>query len=496
MLDNQASLNTPEWTALLTPQPDHELSKVRQLYLALYEAIASQMLPQGQKIPSSRDLAKQLNVGRNTVIAVYSQLNDEGLISSNGRKGTRITYSAAAQSINARHQSAQLKRSSITALSSRSTRTTSSGATGLILAPGMPDPALFPQSDWRKALHKASRLSPDSLGYNAKPLAQLQAAIARYLAVYRSLKVDDEQIIITSSTRQSLMLAATLYADAGAHAWLESPGYRGAAEACQLLGLNLHALAVDLQGCTLPDTETLPSPALIYLTPCFQYPSGFALSANRRSEFIDYARANNAVIFEDDYDSEFRDDSQARPALASQVSSSQGCVILHAGTFSKLIFPAARIAWLVVPGAHVEKAQRCLQMLGGGHNTIAQATIAELLSSGAVSRHLQRARVVYARRRQVMLETLNACDLFYPLADTGGSLSMVAHLKNPVDPGILRTELNRCSLGVQTLESLQVPVSKASQVNALVLGLGNIKTLDIANSVKLLGNSLKRSSIQ
>ena len=492
MLENQPALNTPEWTGRLTPKAGHALSKVRQLYLALYEAITCGDLPANQRLPSSRHLAQQLGVARNTVIAVYAQLDDEGLTRSAGRGGTRVAFTPAQQS----RSEAAVSSCPVNpaTLSRRSQYGLIAGPPAALLAPGMPDANLFPQTAWRKATARATQLSTEHLGYRNSALPQLQSALARYLAIYRSLVVAPEQIIITSGTRQSLNLAANLYADPGDHAWIESPGYRGAAEACHLHGLNLHAMSTDKYGCCVPKPGELPPPALIYLTPCFQYPSGVALQASRREQFLATARSSGAVIFEDDYDSEFRDDSEARPALAAQTHGHDAPVVLHAGTFSKLIFPAARIAWLVVPREHAASAQRCLQMLGGGHNSVAQAVIAELLDNGSVSRHLQKARTVYARRRTRMLAELTNTGLFQHMENTRGSLSMIAHLQQPACARSLSAELARHALGVQTLESLRWQCVPPAQVAALVLGLGNVSTLDIPHSVALLAKALSAAA--
>lgn len=493
MLENQPALNTPEWTKRLAPRADHELSKVRQLYLVLYEAITCGDLPTNQRLPASRQLAQQLGIGRNTVIAAYAQLDDEGLIQSAGRDGTRVIYISGQDSKLESAPSSSLVNA--VTLSRRSQYGMASSTGAALLAPGMPDATLFPQTAWRRALARATQLSTEHLGYRERALPELQSALARYLSIYRSLTVDPEQIIITSGTRQSLNVAANLYADPGAHAWIESPGYRGAAEACYLHGLILHAMPTDKDGCCVPKPDELPKPALIYLTPCFQYPSGVALQASRREQFLSIAQSSGAAIFEDDYDSEFRDDSEARPALAAQTHRHGAPVVLHAGTFSKLIFPAARIAWLVVPREHATSAQRCLQMLGGGHNSVAQATIAELLNNGSVSRHVQKARTVYARRRTRMLLELTQTDLFKHMNNTRGSLSMVAHLKQPVCAKALFAELTRHALGVQTLESMRWQCSPAAQITALVLGLGNVRTLDISQSVALLTKALKNAAL-
>ena len=335
----------------------------------------------------------------------------------------------------------------------------------------------------------AARLPVESLGYHSVPLPQLQEALARYLATYRSLSVDPEQIIITSSTRQSLLLAATLYADPGDLAWVESPGYQGAVDAFRTQGLTLAAKSVDRSGCMLEFEPSEKSPAIIYLTPCFQYPTGAPLDAQRRMQLLSFARIHRSVIFEDDYDSEFRDDSQARPALAAQ-QTGESPIVLHAGTFSKLIFPAARIAWLVVPKAHVERANQCLRTLGGAHNSVAQATIAEIINNGSLAKHLQRARGVYSQRCEALLKALDATGLFLPITDACGSLSLVARLSNPMCRKALRVQLAEQRIGAQFLEELVWESAPTDKVSALVLGLGNVSTLKVPETVGRLERAL------
>lgn len=490
MLDSIQWLETPEWAERLTPRAPHALPKVRQLYLALYEAITSGELASGQQLPSSRELSKRLPVGRNTVIAAYAQLQDEGLISTDGRRGTRVVH----ERVSSGQKALPAVDQTSACLSDRS-RCAEEGEHDFVdLAPGMPDPELFPQASWRRALAVASRLPGDTLGYRRAPLAQLQTAIARYLAIYRSLSVAPEQIIITSSTRQSLLLAATLYANPGDCAWVESPGYTGAVDAFRIQGLNPVAKRIDRSG-MVPEVDPYEAaPSLIYLTPCFQYPTGTPLDAHRRAQLIAFAREQQCMIFEDDYDSEFRDDSQARPALASQQGEGLA-VVLHSGTFSKLIFPAVRIAWLVVPEAHVERSHQCLRALGGAHNTVAQAAVAEILNNGSLAKHLQRARGVYASRCRELLEALSATGLFRPVADSRGSLSLVVHLQEPVFRTPLLEQLRREALGVQLLDTYRWECAPAETVTALVVGLGNVSTLKIPEALDRLVRALERCRV-
>jgi len=248
-------LETREWLDRLAPDTSQPLSKVRQLYLNLYNAITSGEIPDGTRLPSSRSLSQQLGVGRNTVIAAYQQLADEQLINGNGRAGSRVNFSAmklhnsVKTSTSGVQRDVSLKRSSVNPLRhfcrSDPLAANDSGTPSTIsakrpstldsssfsssapadFAPGMPDTSLFPREQWRRALVKASRLSSVELGYQNGPLRDLQEAIARFLAIYRSLVVSPEQIIVTSGTRQSLVLAAALYSRPGDIAWVESPGY-------------------------------------------------------------------------------------------------------------------------------------------------------------------------------------------------------------------------------------------------------------------------------
>ncbi len=479
-------LNTPEWTLRLSPKLNHELSKVRQLYLALYEVITQGELINGQLLPSSRQLSQQLQVGRNTVIAVYTQLQDEELIETQGRRGTRVTHSLPSSP---KEQGAIAERGDACSLSDRSDALLGSSRSDATLAPGVPDSELFPIDAWRRAMSIAARLPAEHLGYSASALPQLQTAIARYLAIYRSLIIEPQQVVVTSSTRQSLALAAMLYANHNDHAWIESPGYPGAVDAFRMMGLTLSPLTIDSLGALPPKLTNTGGPALIYLTPCFQYPTGAALSPDRRRFMLDFAHKHKSVIFEDDYDSEFRDASQARPALASS-SDAAGAVVLHAGTFSKLIFPAARIAWLVVPKSHVQRSQYCLKALGGGSNTIAQAAVAEVLNNGSLAKHLQRARGVYAQRRHALLAALEDIDMLHSPTDTGGSLSLVVRLKQSLPAKALAFQFEKHQLGVQFVEDLMWNKPVATRINALVLGLGNVSTLQVPQTVRALKSAL------
>lgn len=470
---------TPEQLQRFTPSQTVALPKVRQLYLSLYRAIISGELPSGFTLPASRELASQLTLGRNTVISVYNQLCDEGLLRSNGRQGTTVSYDTPAPMP---HSAAQWK------LSHRSQTFNKNRHRPDVFSPGEPDTSLFPRQAWKNALQKAARLPPSALGYQDSSLPQLQQAIARYLATYRSLQVQPEQIVITSSTRQSLLLATVLFCDEGDTVWMETPGYSGAVDAFTHLGLKLQPCAVDKQGLVLPKTKTLP--AIIYTTPCFQYPYGVALSPVRREQLLAISREHGSVLFEDDYDSEFRDDSQPRPALAANDSDAR---VVHAGTFSKLMFPAVRVAWLVVPQKHAITAHHCLRSLGGGHNTIPQAAVAELLDNGTLTKHLQRARQVYSQRRKVLLTHLPECNSVRTPSNPVGSFNLVLSLRNPCTISSLEQQLHNHGVGAVPLERMKWNQPRARLCRKIVVGLGGTESLEIPAKLADLDSAISKS---
>ncbi len=457
----------------LAIDPRCNLSKSRQLYLNLYDCICRGLPGQGALLPPSRRVAQHLRLGRNTVTQVYEQLASEGLLEGRGRAGTRVVY---AGTVAVPDQAGVV-------LGSRAQAQSRMGRPRAF-SPGEPDAALFPQRDWTRALARAARGDRERWGYvrdNGHP--GLCESIARFLAQYRGLHVSPSRIMITAGTRQSLNLAAMLYASPGDVAWVEEPGYGGAVAAWQSQGLSLVPCPVDEQGMCFPAS---PPPRLIYTTPCFHYPLGVTLSADRRDTLLARAAACGAVIFEDDYDSEFRDQYQPRPALAGDASAA----VLHAGTFSKLMFPSVRIAWLVLPETHVPAACRALADIGGGHNSVVQEAVATLLDEGAVARHLSRARQVYAQRRRVLLQVLDQHAPVLRYRDGTGGLSLIVDLARALDRNALEQSLEARGLGAIALESLLWSGDQQRGCKAVVLGLGNVASMDIPRTVQSLRDAV------
>ena len=497
-----------ETLAALAPDPGSPLPRTRQLYLALYGAIIDGRLPPGAALPPSRALAASLGIARNTVVAVYGQLSDESLVEGAGRRGTRVLDAAGggrriATAARAGGRGSRTHGSSAPAPVARPAKRTRDAAVApdgraRDFAPGEPDATLFPVRLWTRALARAATLPATSLGYRPGASLAVRESIGRWLATRRSLVVDPERIVVTSGTRQSLALAALLGADPGDVALVESPGYRGAAEAFAALGLRVRAGAVDAEGLVVPGRrdgsspkspgESRDAPRLVYVTPCFQYPSGVALSAARRASLLELSAARGTIVFEDDYDSEFRDAREPRPALAAEADAS-GATVLHAGTFSKLLFPAARVGWLVVPPGWAPRAEACLRTLGGGHGQVLQAAVAGLLDDGSVAAHLRRARAVYLHRGTVLDERVERSAVLRPVRPPGGALGRIVELRRPVPLARLEAALADAGVGAVALERLGLG-GPPELCRALVLGLGNVGALSIPDRLRALERSI------
>ncbi|GAA0699664.1 PLP-dependent aminotransferase family protein [Dyella marensis] len=374
----------------------------RQLLLRLREAVLGGTLPAGSPLPGTRALAEALGISRNTVMAVYEQLLAEGFVQSD-RRGTRVTEltrpartrQAAAPPVVARRVANLRPRAA-----------TPPAHEGGHFRPGVPALAQFPTGTWRRALDRAMRdRGPAALGYG-DPAGEpaLRAAIARHLAVTRGVHCEPAQIVVTEGAQDALALCMQLLTNPGDVAWTEEPGYRGARTAMHAGDLEVVPVRVDAQGMCVEAAEAnAPAPRIIYTTPSNQYPTGAVLSVARRLTLIETARRHGAWVIEDDYDSEFRHTGEPVGAMQGLVADAP---VLYLGSFSKTMFPALRIGFLVLPRALMPVVADALRELQRGAQRHAQLALADFIDSGEYARHLGRMRRLYRDRRQALLQAL------------------------------------------------------------------------------------------
>ncbi|MBP0599528.1 PLP-dependent aminotransferase family protein [Herbaspirillum sp. LeCh32-8] len=447
-------------------------SRQQQLLARLKEAILRGQLPAGGKLPSSRALCEELQVSRNTVLAVYEQLVAEGYARAD-RQGTRVAALADARAPSGpapKPPAAAVRQSRRV---STMTPTRDAGDRSLPLTPGMPALSRFPVNAWLRAQERALKAAPSHvLGYG-DPLGEpaLREAIAQYLRVARGVRCDAAQVVVTEGAQGALSLCVRLFTNPGETAWLEDPGYGGVRAAFHAGDLKMVAMPVDAEGIVIAPRHWRTRPArLVHVTPSHQYPTGAVLSLPRRLELIAQAREAGSWIIEDDYDSEFRHRGHPVPSMQGLVPDAP---VLYVGTFSKTMFPALRIGFLVLPESAGEGAWPALaEMLRGGHR-LEQLALAEFIAGGQFSRHLGRMRRLYRERQQALRQALQAhMKVEHEVLGGDSGLHLTVRLPLRYDDAAISAAARAAGMNVGALSSFSAaPRREAS--NGLVIGYGN-----------------------
>ena len=358
-------------------------------------------MPSGSALPSSRQLAKDLAVGRNTVIAAYEQLALEGyVLVQRGSpplvmdlpKPAKVAKKALAEASNTISARGKIMLAQPHHL----------GQPGqLAFHPGLPDPDNFPFTTWSKLLSKRAKLARHDLfgTYHIGGYPPLCEAIARYLSASRGMTCKPEQIVVTNGAQSAFDLLARILIDPGDTVWMEEPGYYGAGAAFLSAGARLAPLQVSDSGWNLEPPPVVPR--LIFVTPSCHHPLGVTMPMEQRLNLIHMAENWNSWIIEDDYDSEYRFQGQPIPALQGISGSSR---VVYVGTFAKILFPAMRLGFLVVPEAIREGIIAALSVTGQFAPLFTQAALADFINEGHFARHLRRMRRLYSTRRQYFME--------------------------------------------------------------------------------------------
>jgi GntR family transcriptional regulator/MocR family aminotransferase len=419
----------------------------RRIYEVIRRAITTQVLPAGERLPSTRRLAEDLAVSRNTILAAFEQLLDEGYVASQTGSGTYVTYnqhdsfskdtvgSNTVDNLTAETnvENVSLKSETCIELSQRglaacgasnqnsSTIKKNAGGTNNEVqpfTPGEDDYAGFPYALWRRLLNRQWRTPDPTLLDSSHDggFLPLRKAIADYLRVSRAVNLTFDQVLITSGTQQSIDLCARLLTDHGDCAWVENPGYWAARRVLEVNGLQLYPVNVDKEGMAPSTKDYRTTPRLIYTTPSHQYPKGMVMSYGRRRLLLDYAQNVKAWIIEDDYDSEFR--FEGRPISSLQGMDQNGRVF-YLGTFSKVMYPGIRLGYLVVPPNLVESFKSGLYELQRPGQVVIQAALADFIEEGHFASHIRRLRQIYGERRRLLQAALA------PIATVGARLSTV-----------------------------------------------------------------------
>lgn len=453
-------------------KPELDLSIDRTLELPMYMQICQRFktaieqghLHAGDRVPAVRALATELNLARGTVEMAYRILTDEGYLQVRGAAGTVVSPSLP--------QPAVVKPPTAIPGQTISAFLDHDGKAPKPLQLGLPALDAFPRKVWNRLVgHRLRGSEPARLGYpDPAGYARLRERIATYLGVSRGVTCLPEQVFITTGLRNTLELTLSSLSTPGDEFWFEDPGYILARPFLQNAAVKVVPVPVDANGLIVDEGKRLsPYAKFAMVTPSHQSPLGVTLSLERRMALLDWASEAGSWIIEDDYDSEFRYQGRPLPALKSLDRNDR---VIYSGTFSKVMFPGLRLAYVVAPVSAVPRFQAVSYNLNAGCPYLFQASVADFIAEGHFSRHLKKMRTLYAERRlvtqQVFQQVLGErirIDL------RPGGLHMLAQLGEHENDILLADRARAAGLALHPLSRWYVNV-KPQQ--GLLLGFANV----------------------
>jgi GntR family transcriptional regulator/MocR family aminotransferase len=458
------------------------------------QAIIDGRLRSGQRVPSSRNLADELKISRVPVMSAYEQLYAEGYLETFVGAGTCVARSIPGGAL--KQSVAGLLHAPSAAPDNAAPRRISRRASLMQTAPqtwlnnlgafrvGMPALDQFPASVWSKLVNRHSRKPPIGLMAYGDPMGHLpfREAIAEYLNTVRAVRCDASQILITTGSQQALQMCANVLLDVNDRIWVEEPGYPGARQALSVAGARLVPVPVDQEGLDVAEGMRVGRGArAVYITPSHQFPLGVTMSATRRMQLLHWATRNGAWIIEDDYDSEYR--SGGRP-IASLQGLDVDERVIYAGTFSKVMFPALRLGYLVVPKDLVPAFFAARDAADTFTSTLYQMVMTDFIREGHFARHIRRMRALYMERRTTLLEAIGEqADGKLEAIGTEAGMHLVALLPPGVDDVEVSIKAARKGVSARPLSPCYLHPPKRG---GLILGYGGAQMEEILDSVRKL----------
>jgi len=479
-----------------------QISLQDQLYKQIQQLILGGQLLPGASLPATRELCRQLEVSRNTVILAYERLIAEGYLETKPASGTFVSTDLPEESmlLEARHLDYQrsitnLRRSPVVFQGTAHQVYDSQRQKLLIdFKLGRPEPDSFPVNNWRQLLVKELSLARENLTEYGDPMGlhRLRKAIAEHLGPARGITASPDQVMVVAGCQEALNIIARLFVIKGFPVVIECPGYQGAARLFESYGATLLPVPVDNEGL---QTSKLPEEgaSLAYITPSHQYPLGYTLSLRRRLGILDWASRSGAYLLEDDYDSDFRHHGSPLTALKGLDYCNS---VIYMGTFSKSVGAGLRLGYLVLPDELLEPARAVKALLNNGQPWLDQAVMAAFIESGGFAKHLRRIRRTYLLRRDCLVTAMRKHFGEVDLSGLDGGMHLSWQIPEQFPTG---QELERLALrqgvGIYSLPSGASYCGGAKRLveRTILMGYSSLSEVSIREGVARIAQALTTS---
>ena len=475
-------------TGLSRPDRRKRASLSQQIYDRLREAIDTRALRPGARVASARVLASELGVARGTVEVAYQRLQGEGYLIARGAAGTLVSEVLPQPSPPA-HEGARTGANA--AARHRPDRAARACAAPLPFQLGIPALDAFPRKQWARLVARHARAtSAAELTYDdPRGHAPLREAIAAYVSVSRGVVCRAEQVFVTGGYRASLALIVNTLLAPRDRVWIEDPCYPATRQLLDASGRTIVPVPLDGAGLDVEAGRARsPRARLAIVTPGHQAPLGVSMSMARRLQLLEWAASAHAWILEDDYDGEFRYGGVPLPALKHLDADDR---VLYAGSFSKVLFPALGLGYLVVPARLVERFNAQVAIWQGSSPRAVQAAVAEFMDAGHFARHLKKMRALYTRRRAYLCDALlDALGQGVQIDSTRGGMHLVVRLHRRANDVTLARRAQDAGMNCQPLSPRY---ARAGGDDALLIGFTNVVSAeDAARLAARLAQALRQ----